>query len=370
MTKRKKPTLVIVDGSIAVTGALVAAGRQAELLRDEIDTLLILPRGHEVPAARTETFIAVIELPIVPLRKSAASLLLYLPALLVASLMLRREMKRRRCERLQLNDFYLLHGAVLRLLGFRGRIVTFVRIDPRRFGIAGRLWLAAARWCSTEIVAVSKFIQNLLLPDIPSRLIYGHNTIGEATIERRGGTSPLFLFVGNTIEGKGQEHAVAAFNLIADRFPTARLRFVGGDMGLAKNRLFRARLEQAAASGPAPGRIEFRGHTDDLTGDYADAFAALNFSASESFSNTCFDASSAGLPVIATRCGGPEEIIDDGDTGFLVPLGDVAAMAERMAWLLDHPAEARAFGETGQMLVGERFSPARSAPEFKALFGL
>lgn len=365
-----KPTLFIVDGSIAVTGALVSAARQAELLKDEVETILVLPRGHQVPTARTAAFAEVIDLPIVNLRKSLARLIFYMPSLIAASVMLWREMRRRGCERLQLNDFYLAHGAMLRLLGFRGRIVTFVRIDPTRFGIAGRIWLAAARWCSTELVAVSRFIQALLGPDYPSRLVYEQISVGPIPTDARTARSPLLLFVGNFIEGKGQEDAVAAFHRIADHCPTARLRFVGGDMGLDKNRLFRAALEQAAAAGPAPGRIEFCGHKDDLAPDYAEAFAALNFSASESFSNTCLDASAAGLPMVATRCGGPEEIIEDGTTGFLVPVGDIAAIAERMGWLLEHPDQAAAMGEAGQRLVSERFAPERATGAFKALFDL
>ena len=141
-------------------------------------------------------------------------------------------------------------------------------------------------------------------------------------------------------------------------------------MGLEKNRTFREALERSAATGPAPSRINFRGHSDNLSTHYAEASVALNFSASESFSNTCLDASAAGLPVVATRCGGPEEIIEDGVTGFLVSVGDVTAMAERMAWLLDHPLEAKTMGKAGQGLVAERFSPSLIAAELKILFAL
>ena len=364
-----RPSLFIVDGSIAVTGALVSVERQARLLRDEIDTILVLPRGHNVPDSRTAVFAGVIEFPIVNLRRSLGSLVAYGPALIVASVMLRREMRRRGCERLQINDFYLAHGSVLRLLGFSGRIVTFVRIDPARFGIAGKMWLAAARWSSAELVAVSRFIQRLLGPKYPSRLVYERMTKVEP-LPRSAAASPILLFVGNTIEGKGQDDAIAAFQRIADRFPDARLRFVGGDMGLSKNRQFLASLQRSAAAGPASDRIEFLGNKDDLGSDYREAVAALNFSASESFSVTCLDASAAGLPVVATRCGGPEEIIDDGVSGFLVPVGDVGAMADRMAWLLDHPDEAAAMGDAGRRLVEERFSPDQSAAEFRALFRL
>jgi L-malate glycosyltransferase len=348
----------------------VSAAQEAQLLARDVDTILVLPRGHRVERQRTRDFAAVITLPIVPLRRTVRSVLTYVPALLVGSFMLRRAMRRFGCERLQLNDFYLLHGAVLRLLGYRGRIVTLVRIDPRRFGLAGRIWLAAARWSSTEMVAVSRFIQSRLGPSLPSRLIYGHGSTFASRHTRLNKATALFLFVGNYIEGKGQDAALEAFQRIAGRYPAARLRFVGGDMGLDKNREFRRRLERMAAAGPARGQIEFRGASSDLSPDYLEAFAALNFSVSESFSITCLDASAAALPLVATRCGGPEEIVEDGKTGFLVPVGDIAAMAERMAWLLDHPAQAASMGAAGQALVADRFSRDKALAAFRASLGL
>lgn len=365
-----KPTLFIVDGSIDVTGALVSASRQAALLQNEIDTILVLSSFHRVPAERTLEFAQVMTLPFVSPRKKIANVLFYLPALLLSSILLRLAMRRLGSDRLQLNDFYLLHGAGMRLLGFRGRIVTFVRIDPTRYGIAGKIWMAAARWASTEMAAVSRFIQTLVEPASPTRLVYGQVSLAHVPVAMPDLERPLLLFVGNYIEGKGQEHALAAFNDLAMRYPTAQLRFVGGDMGLEKNKAFRDELERMADAGPARERTEFIGLSNDVASHYATAFAALNFSESESFSITCLDASAVGLPVVATRCGGPEEIIEHGETGFLVPTGDVAAMADRIAWLLDHPVEAKAMGAAGRDLVEKRFAPERAAAQFKAMLDL
>lgn len=365
-----RPVLFIVDGSIDVTGALVSAARQAELLRDEVDTIMVLSSFHRVPAERLAAFAEVITLPFILPRKKILSAIFYFPALLLSALQLRLAMWRRGSDRLQLNDFYLLHGAMLRLLGFRGRIVTFVRIEPTRYGLAGQCWLSAARWCSTEMTAVSKFIQALLGPDIPILLIYEQVNVAEVRRARPDLDRPMILFVGNLIEGKGQEVAIAAFNRIADRYPAARLRLVGGDMGLEKHRLFTARLKQDVADGPAPERIEFIGATNDVATHYAEAFVALNCSESESFSITCLDASAAGLPVVATRCGGPEEIVEDGKTGFLVPIGDEKAVAEKLAWLLDRPTDAAAMGAAARTLVATRFSPERARLAFSALLGL
>lgn len=365
-----KPSLFVIDGSIDVTGALVSAARQAELLRDTVDTILVLSSFHRVPAERLTAFAEVITLPFVSPRKKVLNAAAYFPSLLLTAIQLRRAMRRRGCERLQLNDFFLLHGAVLRRMGWPGRIVTFVRIDPTRYGLLGKFWLAAARRCSTEIIAVSRFIQTLMEPVTPTRLLYEQIDLAGVEIAKPDLTHPLILFVGNLIEGKGQEVAIAAFNQIADRFPTARMRFVGGDMGLEKNRLFTAQLKQLAADGPAAERIEFVGATNDVAPHYATAFAALNCSESESFSLTCLDASAAGLPMVATRCGGPEEIVEHGKTGWLVPVGDPSGVADRLSWLLDHIVEAGAMGAAGRALVAERFSPAWTREGLKEMLGL
>ena len=365
-----KPTLFIIDGSVDVTGSLVSASRQALLLKDEVDAILVLSSFHRAPPERTTEFAGLITLPFVLPRKKIVNLLLYFPALILSGIQLRAAMRRHGCERLQLNDFYLLQGVILRLLGFRGRIVTFVRIDPTRYGTAGKIWLSAARLVSNELVAVSHFIQSLLGERYSTQLIYGQPSIDNSVVAQPDLAHPLFLFVGNYIQGKGQEVAIEAFNRIAARYPAARLRFVGGDMGLEKNRAFKAWLEQLAEEGPARERIEFAGPSNDVARHYATAFAAINLSESESFSITCLDASAVGLPVIASRCGGPEEIIEDGITGMLVPVGDPAEAAARMAWLLDHPVEATAMGAAGKALVVERFAPEQAKAALLAALAL
>ena len=177
-------------------------------------------------------------------------------------------MRSRGCRHLQLNDFYLLHGALMRLLGFRGRIATFVRIDPVRYGPIGKFWLAAARWSSNDVVAVSRFIQAALGPRTPSRLMYDSVSLAEISTSPTDPGWPLVLFIGNFIEGKGQEHAVEAFNRIAPRFRSARLRFVGGDTAAIS--ALQAD-ERAAALATAAAALTARGELSRALEAYAQA---------------------------------------------------------------------------------------------------
>jgi glycosyltransferase involved in cell wall biosynthesis len=69
----------------------------------------------------------------------------------------------------------------------------------------------------------------------------------------------------------------------------------------------------------------------------------------EPFSMVVIEGMSYAKPVIATRCGGPEEIIEDGKTGFLIAVGDSQALAERMLRLVDNPTLRREIGFAGRL---------------------
>ena len=365
---RELPLVAILDGSVDVTGALNSARGEARLLQGDARFILFLPAHSRSVDAAAGDFERVERLSLPEMKRSLPGLLHYPFAALASARMLARRLRELRCERLQVNDFYLLPGPLTRLFGFRGRIVTWVRIDPRRYGTAGNFWLFAARRWSNSIVSVSNYIGNCLPPAFTTTLIYEPSVFRPI---KEGIRDPqAMLFVGNYIHGKGQQEAITAFQLIADRFPAATLVFHGGDMGLEKNRDYLAGLLRQAAAGPGAERIIFGPFLSDPADVRGRAGIALNFSHSESFSLTCLEASASGLPVIATRCGGPEEIVEDGATGLLVPIGDTNAMAEAMVQLLGDPDRATTMGEAARHLVTERFSPITIRKSLVKAFGL
>ena len=86
----------------------------------------------------------------------------------------------------------------------------------------------------------------------------------------------------------------------------------------------------------------------------SDAFCLL--SRSEGFSNALLEAMACGVPSVVTRVGGNPEAISDGENGFLVPVGDDAAAAEKLLALLRDPERAANIGENGRNSVQTRFS--------------
>jgi L-malate glycosyltransferase len=86
----------------------------------------------------------------------------------------------------------------------------------------------------------------------------------------------------------------------------------------------------------------------------SDAFCLL--SRSEGFSNALLEAMACGVPSVVTRVGGNPEAISDRENGFLVPVGDDGAAAEKLLALLRDPERAANIGENGRNSAQTRFS--------------
>lgn len=80
------------------------------------------------------------------------------------------------------------------------------------------------------------------------------------------------------------------------------------------------------------------------------------------------EAMATGLPVLSTRVGGVPTVLDDGQTGFLVPVGDEAALRDQAARLYGDPAASRACGARARSAAVTRFSAERMQREYLELY--
>ena len=95
---------------------------------------------------------------------------------------------------------------------------------------------------------------------------------------------------------------------------------------------------------------------EDLSRLYREASLFVLSSIEEGLGIVILEAMACGIPVIATRCGGPDTVIIDGKTGYLIPVGDVNALAKAMMRLLTDPELSRRMGEAGRNRVENHFS--------------
>lgn len=91
-------------------------------------------------------------------------------------------------------------------------------------------------------------------------------------------------------------------------------------------------------------------------------------SETESFGLSALEAMACEVPVIATNVGGLPEVVQEEETGFLVPTGDSAAMAERVALLLSAPERIRMMGNRARARAIDKFATDQIIPQYEALY--
>jgi len=115
-------------------------------------------------------------------------------------------------------------------------------------------------------------------------------------------------------------------------------------------------------------RTSLLGHRED-SAQLAAAFdVAVLASLSEGLPNAVMEAMAAGAPVVATAVGGTPELIEDGQTGFLVPPANPEALAERIEYALSHAGLTGLIAMRGRQFIIERFGMERMVAAVERLY--
>lgn len=115
-------------------------------------------------------------------------------------------------------------------------------------------------------------------------------------------------------------------------------------------------------------RVEFVGAVHDVRPYIQEADLLLSTSENESFGLTIAEALSCGVPVVATSVGGVPEVVEDGVTGILAPLGNVQALAQGALHILTSNRRYRAFSEAGRRQVIEKFGREHITTCYESLY--
>jgi glycosyltransferase involved in cell wall biosynthesis len=167
----------------------------------------------------------------------------------------------------------------------------------------------------------------------------------------------MFLCVASHLPIKGLDILLHAFALLGEQHNACRLRLVGDGP-------LRTDLEQQARDLGIDGRVAFLGLQDaaSVRREMLFSNALVLSSRYETFGVVVIEAMACGLPVIATKCGGPEGVITP-ETGLLAESGDAENLARTMAHLIDtrrryQPSKIRhsVIARFGQVTFAERMS--------------
>jgi glycosyltransferase involved in cell wall biosynthesis len=125
-----------------------------------------------------------------------------------------------------------------------------------------------------------------------------------------------------------------------------------------------------AASPALRGRVHLAGESAQPE-HWLNAFDVFILpSLSEGMSNTLLEAMATALPCVVTDVGANPDLIDDGESGYLVPVRDVNAITDRVSRLAVDPQLRFRMGQRGRMKVTKEFSMARMLENYTRLYTL
>jgi glycosyltransferase involved in cell wall biosynthesis len=166
--------------------------------------------------------------------------------------------------------------------------------------------------------------------------------------------------LGASTPEKGHDLALAAFALLIEILPSARLVLAGDEDAIPDNKL----MNNARPEGTRVLRLGPIGNLDDF-------FPGLDLfvmpSKAEGLGSSALWAMAYGLPVVATRVGGLPEIVVENKTGWLIPPGSSQALADAILLASHDQAKLVEFGRNGRNRA-EEFSAAIMVSRTEALY--
>ena len=174
--------------------------------------------------------------------------------------------------------------------------------------------------------------------------------------------APVVGNVAALVPHKGQRHLIEAAHLVIQQMPDVRFLILGeGELRDSLERLVREHhLEK---------HVFLPGFRTDVLGCMKSFDLFVMSSVTEGLGTALLDAMACGKAIVGTRTGGIPEVVEDGETGRLVPPRDHAAMAQAILNMLADDEQRRRMGEAGLARVQARFTVERMVAETAAVYG-
>jgi glycosyltransferase involved in cell wall biosynthesis len=247
--------------------------------------------------------------------------------------------------------------AVSSMISGLGYVFTGTRLRQRALAVVAKLLYRVALARSSVV-----FFQNEDdLDQFASWRLLGRRergavTNGDGVDLERFAVRPLpgrghFLLIGRLLTDKGIPEYAAAARLVRSTHPDARFRLVGWFDDANPNAIQRTAVDGWSVD----GTIDFLGFQADVRPVLEDTDVYVLPSHREGLSRTTCEAMAMGRPIVTTDAPGCRQTVIDGETGFLVPVGDPVALAAAMRLFLDDPGLAGRLGPASRALAEDRF---------------
>jgi glycosyltransferase involved in cell wall biosynthesis len=267
---------------------------------------------------------------------------------------------------LRRNRFKIVHQhyggrAVSGLVRIGSRAALLVHLHGRVLEAQGATPVSARIPPGAAVIAVSRSVARQV-QNAQVRVVYTGVEIPTNTNQAVGSESGYIIGAAcRLVPIKAVVFLIRAVARLRHEFPGLRLEIAGDGPE-------RAPLEEEARSLGIADAVSFLGWQMDLAPLFARWHVFVQSSLEEGLPIALLEAMAAGVPAVATAVGGTPEVIQDGETGWLVPSQDADALAARVRDLLRSPEQRRAMGAAARTRVQENFSADRMVTELTALY--
>lgn len=172
--------------------------------------------------------------------------------------------------------------------------------------------------------------------------------------EEEGQSSFVVLCIAELNANKNQKQLIEALGLLSRQGERVHLVLAGSGPS-------ELHLREVARSLGVERQVHWMGHRSDIPELLETADAAALVSLREGLPRSVMEAMAAGKPVIGTNIRGVRDLIEDGETGLLVPSGDPAATAQAILKLKNHPELVNKMGEASRVRI-RKFSLSEVLP--------
>lgn len=172
---------------------------------------------------------------------------------------------------------------------------------------------------------------------------------------------PKIVIVASFLPDKGHRCLIAAFGMLADRYPSIRL-LCAGDGPLQKEI-----MELADRSGVA-AQVDWLGSLQNVRPAILSSDLLVHPSLKEALPYAIMEAMACGKPVVAADVGGVSELVVDGKTGILVPPGDEKRLADAVSIVLEDAGLRSSMGIAGRERVLKQFTIERMIHDYESLY--
>ena len=243
-----------------------------------------------------------------------------------------------------------LHGTDIHLIGLDPGYFPLVK-----FGLEISDGVTAVSR-SLKRITEEKFCANCKIKLIP-------NFINPEYLKRKSvkkNKDKIIMHISNFRPIKRTVDVIKIFNIVRHK-TDARLLMVGD--GPEKNKCIKLAHKLKLTR-----HITFLGNQKNITEILSKSDVFILPSENESFGLTALEAMTCEIPVIASNAGGLPEVIKDGKTGYLLPVGDIKGMAQKAIELLEHPVKRKKMGVLSRKHAIKKYSIEKIGAEYERYY--